>query len=263
MWGTRDKEAEAAHKLRISLEPDSPAKSRADAEFIPPPIEELTIPYLAGLPGTQLKKVVRVLCEEAKHLNVFAEQLLAMRQTLKDKIKERRALENTTETDTQAMKAVCQDKEQFMQQLLLKRKQLAAALNTDREQLRKEEIELDVVNAQLGDLQREAVFLKVQELRQSDSTDLLTNYRQAARDTRQKLQELETSVKESVQEMKRMQQKLEDENNRLGHETEKLQDESQELHSSLTGVLEKNGGLKQELAAVKRKVTSDSYSDRL
>ena len=93
--------------IRISLEPDSPTKQDVEnLEKIVQNIEEISIEKLQHMSGSQLKQIVKVLCEEAKNLSVVASKLPEIRETLNSKIKERRSLETESQNEIEKLKKI-------------------------------------------------------------------------------------------------------------------------------------------------------------
>ena len=102
--------------IRISLEPDSPTKQDVEnLEKIVQNIEEISIEKLQHMSGSQLKQIVKVLCEEAKNLSVVASKLPEIRETLNSKIEERRSLETESQNEIEKLK----NNEQFNRRFLL------------------------------------------------------------------------------------------------------------------------------------------------
>ena len=93
--------------IRISLEPDSPTKQDVEnLEKIVQNIEEISIEKLQHMSGSQLKQIVKVLCEEAKNLSVVASKLPEIRETLNSKIEERRSLETESQNEIEKLKKI-------------------------------------------------------------------------------------------------------------------------------------------------------------
>lgn len=91
--------------IKISLEPDSPARQEADlSEFTIPHIEEISIDSLHTMSGSQLKQVVRKLCKEANSLSTIAEKLPVIREEMNKKIEKRRALEQNAQEEMEILK---------------------------------------------------------------------------------------------------------------------------------------------------------------
>ena len=82
--------------IRISLEPDSPTKQ--DVENLEKIVQHMS--------GSQLKQIVKVLCEEAKNLSVVASKLPEIRETLNSKIEERRSLETESQNEIEKLKKI-------------------------------------------------------------------------------------------------------------------------------------------------------------
>lgn len=192
IWKNRDNSMQ--NFIRISLEPDSPSRCEDSPEFSADKIEEISVEKLQQMTGSQLKQIVKVLCEEARHLSVISQKLPEMREELNRKVQERRNLEQSSQSEIDSIKGSWVEMHEKIEGLLEKRKNAKLALLDKQEQSRKFESELDILKAHLGDLKRESILLSTQKLQYDDCIK-----------TRDKLNEL---ISQSLAKKKALQEKV-------------------------------------------------------
>lgn len=112
LWKNRNFEGQ--NSIKISIEPDSPARTEDDDfEFTPEHIDSLTAEQLHSMTGINLKKVLRILCEEAKHLEFISLNLPVKKDELNSKVQERRRLEKWAQTEIGNLKNTWADKKEI------------------------------------------------------------------------------------------------------------------------------------------------------
>jgi len=230
--------------IRISIEPNSPTKP--DGDFEMPGLEEITFEKLQSYRGTQLKELVRRMCEEANQLSTITSQLPKMRETLQTKITERRNLETRTEELNNGLQAKGTSNLQAFQKLRYTRNQLEENLVSKQEENRQLELELDTLKANLCDLKREGVSLQIHSSIHQDLENEVQSTQQLENSLKLKKEHLESSVNKGREDIENLLKKAETEKGQALLESEKIQKEVNDAKLSLDQLKQKNSELKTQ-----------------
>ncbi|CAG9332906.1 unnamed protein product [Blepharisma stoltei] len=248
-------ETDQSNLIRISLEPDSPAKIEAgEAEFTNPRLDEITIERLQTYSGSQLKQIVKSLCEEARHLSIIASQLPAMRENLTQNIEKRRNLEISSQNETEGKKEQWTSKELELHELQKKKKELFTILIEKQENARKLENELDGLKAQSGDLKRENLRLEAEKMYREDVRQELEEFEALANQTAERKAELKAKVDQAHQELNEAHQRNLSQIEHLKEEKSLIKAKLGEVSGNFDQISKKNNELKTQLNSLKAKL---------
>lgn len=248
-------ETEQVNSIKISLEPDSPAKIDAgDSEFQPPSLDELTIEKLQSFGGSQLKQIVKALCEEAKHLSVIATQLPVMRVNLTQNIEKRRELEVSSQSETEGFRDTWTLKEKDLHELQQKKKNLMNVLIEKQENARKLENDLDGLRAQCGDLKREGLKLQAEKEYRDDVKRELEEFENLAQESAEEKAELKLKVEQAQFELNEAHQRNQHQIELIAREKSLIKTKLEEVTQRFEEVSAKNSELKKNLLELKAKI---------
>ncbi|CAG9325174.1 unnamed protein product [Blepharisma stoltei] len=265
MWKIRKiaGETDQSNYIRITLEPDSPAKIEAgESEFQTPRSDQITIEKLQSCNGSQLKQIVKALCEEARHLSIIASQLPAMRENLTQNIEKRRNLEISSQSETEATKENWTAKEHELHNLQKKKNELVRALIEKQENSRKLENELDGLKAQFGDLKRENLRLTTDKLYREDVRNELEEFEIQAKDTEDRKAELKIKVDQAHKELNEAHQRNISQIEQLKGEKNSIKSRLDEVSADYEKISNKNAQLKNHLNSLKSKLESSEELDQ-
>ena len=242
--------------IKISLEPDSPARLEADqSEFSLPHLEEISIDTLHQMSGSQLKQVVRKLCDETKLLSVIAQKLPEMRAEMHRKINERRALENSSQQEMENIKEKWLKKHEQLLSLQETRKTIKEATIEKQDQARKLDSEVDGLKAQLGDLKRENIVLSAQKLQYEDCKRVLADLEKINQDSIKKKGELQEKIDKSQADLTEAHNKAIKDNENIKKERDEARLKIEEIAKDLKVTLENNEKLKTKIQGMKSKLS--------
>ena len=242
--------------IKISLEPDSPARLEADqSEFSLPHLEEISIDTLHQMSGSQLKQVVRKLCDETKLLSVIAQKLPEMRAEMHRKINERRALENSSQQEMENIKEKWLKKHEQLLSLQETRKTIKEATIEKQDQARKLDSEVDGLKAQLGDLKRENIVLSAQKLQYEDCKRVLADLEKINQDSIKKKGELQEKIDKSQADLTEAHNKAIKDNENIKKERDEARLKIEEIAKDQKVTLENNEKLKTKIQGMKSKLS--------
>ena len=254
IWKYRD--SNMNNFIKISLEPDSPARLEADqSEFSLPHLEEISIDTLHQMSGSQLKQVVRKLCDETKLLSVIAQKLPEMRAEMHRKINERRALENSSQQEMENIKEKWLKKHEQLLSLQETRKTIKEATIEKQDQARKLDSEVDGLKAQLGDLKRENIVLSAQKLQYEDCKRVLADLEKINQDSIKKKGELQEKIDKSQADLTEAHNKAIKDNENIKKERDEARLKIEEIAKDLKVTLENNEKLKTKIQGMKSKLS--------
>jgi Growth-Arrest-Specific Protein 2 Domain len=245
--------------IKISLEPDSPTRLEADqSEFTLPHIEDISIDSIHNMSGSQLKQIVRKLCEETKSLTTVAQRFPEIRDQMNKKISERRELELSSQQEMESIKEKWMKKHEKLLELQESRKTVKEALIDKQDQARKLEGELDILKAQLGDYKRENIVLSAQRLQYDDCKKVLAELEKINQESIKKKSELQEKIDKSQSDLAEAHSKAVKDNETIRKERDEAKVKIEEVNKELKSTLETNEKLKQKLLALKSKASDHS-----
>ena len=257
IWKNRDSSMQ--NFIKISLEPDSPARIELEIpEFSPDNIEEISVEKLQQMNGSQLKQIVKILCEEARHLSVISQKLPEMREELNKKVQERRTLEQSSQSEIDSIKDNWVQMHEKIQALLEKRKDSKLNLLEKQDQGRKLEAELDVLKAQLCDLKRESVLLSTQKLQYDDCIKSREGLQVLIGQSLEKKASLQARVSQAQEDLEKAQSEARSDIDKIKRERDEAWAKIAEVDQEYKTAHAENEELKKKINELKAKL-SDAH----
>ena len=254
IWKYR--ESSTHNFIKISLEPDSPARLEADqSEFAIPHIEEISIDSLHQMSGSQIKQVVRKLCDETKNLSTIAQHLPIIREEMHRKINERRELEQGSQSEMERIKENWIRKQEELLALQESRKAIKEALIEKQDQARKIDGEVDSLKAQLGDYKRENIILSAQKLQYDDCKIVLAELERINQESVKKKAELQEKIDRSQSDLAEAHSKAVKDNESIKKERDEARVRTEEINKELKTTTEANEKLCKKIQGIKNRLT--------
>lgn len=242
--------------IKISLEPDSPARLEADqSEFSIPHIEEISIDSLHLMSGSQIKQVVRKLCNETKSLSTLAQHLPVIRGQMQKRIAERRELELESQKEMEELKENWVKKHEELLALQEARKSIKEALIDKQDQARKIDGEVDSLKAQLGDYKRENIVLSAQKLQYDDCKIVLAELERLNQESIKKKGELQEKIDRSQTDLTEGHAKAIKDNETIKKERDEARGKIDDVNKELKAVSESNDKLRSQVQKIKSKLS--------
>lgn len=239
LWKNRS--VEGQHSIKISIEPDSPSRTEENEfEFTPEQIESLTVDQLQKMSGSNLKKVLRVICEESKHLEIIALNLPVKREELNSKVEQRRDLEKWSKAEICKLKETWVDKKELYNKVQNDLNNKNQKLIEARDSERLLEGEVSEKSMQLLDLQREHVLLST-----------LTIYKNTLQDALKQKSELQAKVDEAKEDLKSSASKTSFDLQQILEETEQIKAKIKNVDEEYKNSHDRNVELRQKINALK------------
>jgi chromosome segregation ATPase len=245
IWKYRDNNMK--NYIKISLEPDSPGRPELEGLDITQNIEEISIEKIQTMSGSQLKQVVKMLCEEAKHLTVISQKLPEIREELTQKVSERRELEQNSQQEINLIKENWIQKHEEIKILQQKRQEKKNLLLEQKEKSRKLEAELDIVKAHLGDVKRENIILAAQKVQYDDCVQSKAELQQLIQNSLEKKEILQEKVNKARADISESKNKAVEDINQIKQERDEAKAKIEEVDKEYKAAHEQNESLKAKI----------------
>ncbi|OMJ75267.1 hypothetical protein SteCoe_25625 [Stentor coeruleus] len=239
LWKNRN--VEGQHSIKISLEPDSPSRTEENEfDFTPEQIESLTVDQLQKMSGSNIKKVLRVICEEAKHLEIIALSLPGKREELNSKVEQRRDLEKWSKTEICKLRETWAEKKEFYDKVQYDLSNKNQKLIEAKDSQRILEGEVSEKSMELLDLKREHVLLST-----------LTIHKSTLQDALKQKSELQAKVDKAKDDLKNSASKTSLELKQILDETEQVKAKIKSVDKEYKDSHDRNIELRQKINSLK------------